>query len=415
MTQRKGLSGQLQDKSQINNLILLLTLTYMISYITRIDYGAIVSEMVNALRIPKSRISMALTGSFITYGFGQIISGICGDRFSPKKLISCGLVTTVLMNTLLPFCRNEWMMLAVWCVNGFAQAFMWPPMVRLMSSLLSENDYNKAVVKVSWGSSFGTMAVYLLSPLVISFFGWKAVFYFAALCGGIMILIWICYAYDIAGNKQKKDTLKSGYDNVIFSPLMLCIMLAIVLQGMLRDGVTTWMPSYISETYNISNLVSICSGVLLPIFGIVCFQFAEKLYSRKYTNPMLCGGVIFGAGAASSLGLFLLSGQNAAFSVLFSALLTGCMHGVNLILICMIPPFFKKYGNVSTVSGILNSCTYVGSAISTYGIAVLSERIGWRYTLFIWLMIAAAGTAICLSCVKTWQAKMSGQTSREDQ
>lgn len=46
---------------------------------------------------------------------------------------------------------------------------------------------------------------------------------------------------------------------------------------------------------------------------------------------------------------------------------TACMHGVNLILVCMLPVFFKEGGNVSTVSGTLNACTYVGSAFSTIG------------------------------------------------
>ena len=121
----------------------------------------------------------------------------------------------------------------------------------------------------------------------------------------------------------------------------------------------------------------------------------------------MCAGIFFFTGALSALALFLLTGENAAFSVLFSALLTGSMHGVNLILICMIPPFFKPQGNVSTVSGILNSCTYIGSAISTYGIAVLSENIGWSNTLLVWLLIALLGTAICAACVKPWKLKMS--------
>jgi len=36
---------RLQDRKQVNNLIVLFTLTYMISYITRINFGAIISEM----------------------------------------------------------------------------------------------------------------------------------------------------------------------------------------------------------------------------------------------------------------------------------------------------------------------------------------------------------------------------------
>ena len=394
-------------------MALLFAITYMVSYITRTNYGAIVSNMVEQTGYTKDLLSMALTGSFITYGTGQIVSGILGDRFSPKKLVTCGFVVTVLMNILIPFCANPYQMLAIWCVNGFAQAFMWPPLVRLMTTLLSDEDYKSASVKVSWGSSVGTIVVYLISPVIIYLASWRGVFWFSAACGVIMIFIWNKFSYEIQPSKKNEvasevvteEPKKKVSAKVLFAPVMLGAMLGIILQGMLRDGVTTWMPSYINDTYHLGSVISILTGVILPIFSIISFRVAGLLY-KKITNPMTCAGIIFGVGAVAALALFLLTGSNPIFSVLFSALLTGSMHGVNLILICMIPPFFNKYGNVSTVSGVLNSCTYIGSAISTYGVALLSEKAGWEFTLLIWLAIAAAGTAVCLICARPWKKKM---------
>lgn len=396
----------LTDKKDVNRLAFLFAVTYMISYLTRINYGAIIAEMEYATGLSKSMLSMALTGSFITYGVGQIISGICGDKFSPKRLISCGLIVSVLMNFLIPICQNPYQMLGVWCINGFAQSFMWPPMVRLMTVLLSEEDYKSASAKVSWGSNIGTILVYLLSPVLITAFGWKSVFVFSAICGIIMIFIWNQYSYEISVEPPKSDMPSQKRRNrSLFTVLMAGIMAAIILQGMLRDGVTTWMPSYISETYHLSSAISILTGVIMPIFSILWIQVTARLYIKKLKNPLMCSGVLFAAGTVSALILVFVTGKNAVLSVVFSAFITGCMHGVNLILICMIPPFFKNQGNVSTVSGILNSCTYIGSALSTYGIAVLSEKAGWNATLLVWCLIAAMGTAICMLCVKPWKKK----------
>lgn len=222
-----------------------------------------------------------------------------------------------------------------------------------------------------------------------------------------MIFVWNRYAQDVRTEWKKVKQEVKGPKHSLFTPLMLSIMVAIILQGMLRDGVTTWMPTYISETYHLSSSVSILTGVLLPVFGIICLQLTSLVYRKKFTNPLLCAGIFFGAGAVSALALVILTGQNAVFSVLFSALLTGCMHGVNLILICMLPSFFKEGGNVSTVSGVLNSCTYVGSALSTYGIALLSENYGWGFTLTTWLVIGALGFVICMLCAKPWGKKFS--------
>ncbi len=71
----------------------------------------------------------------------------------------------------------------------------------------------------------------------------------------------------------------------------------------------------------------------------------------------------------------------------------------------MIPAYFKKYGNVSTASGVINSCTYIESAISTYGIALISERLGWSFTIITWIIIGALGCALCLISFKGWQKK----------
>lgn len=393
-----------------SGLIFLFACTYMVSYLTRINYGTIISAMVAETGFSKDSLSMALTGSFITYGIGQIVSGILGDKFNPKGLVSLGLLVTVIMNILLPFCGNPWLMCAVWCVNGFAQSFMWPPMVRIMSAKLSPNEYQKATVRVSWGSSVGTILLYLLSPLILAVLPWKWVFWLCAIGGAIMLLIWLRTAPDISVYAKPKSNGTQMQKHVgIFSPLVIAIMVAIALQGMLRDGVTTWMPSYIAETYHLDSGVSILSGVLLPLFSIFSFQVASHMYGGKLKSPVTCATIIFGVGAVAAFALFLLNGTSAISSVLLSALLTGCMHGVNLMLICMIPPFFKKDGNVSAVSGILNSCTYIGSAISTYGIALLSEMIGWRYTVFLWFVIAASGGILCLLCIPQWNKKMKNR------
>lgn len=398
----------MEDKKYVKSsysMAYLFMITYFVSYITRINYGAVIAEMVRETSMAKPLLSMALTGSFVTYGAGQIISGMCGDRFQPKRLVFWGLIVTTAMNIIIPFCRNAYQMTAVWCVNGFAQAFMWPPLVRLMSVLFNEEEYKKASVIVSWGSSFGTIAVYLASPVLIAFSGWRSVFFFSAACSLAMSLVWqkTCCNIDMDKTGTRKDVPeKSGR---IITPMLLGIMAAIVLQGALRDGVTTWMPSYISETYNLSSVISILTGVVLPIFSIISFQITSHLYRKVFTNPLKCAGIMFGAGTAAALVLFLFTGSGAALSVILAAILTGCMHGVNLILICMIPPFYKGSGNVSTISGVLNACTYIGSAISTYGIAMISEAAGWRTTIGVWVIIAAAGTLICALCVSPWRNK----------
>ena len=59
-------------------LIALCAVCYFVSYISRINYGAVILEIERSEDISKVAASMAVTGSFITYGFGQLISGVDG-------------------------------------------------------------------------------------------------------------------------------------------------------------------------------------------------------------------------------------------------------------------------------------------------------------------------------------------------
>ena len=393
-----------KNRNRVFGISLMFAAIYMVSYLTRINFGAVVAQMEVSTGISRKLLSLSLTGSFVTYGIGQVVSGVTVDRISPKKLITSGLAVTALMNFLLPLCGSPYTMLAVWCVNGFAQSMMWPPIVKMMSQLFDEEEYKKAALIVSWGSSVGTIGVYLLVPAVLSALSWKWVFYICSFVAVITVVLWQFFTYKpaaaIAQTKKEVGSIRK-----LFTPLLFGVMGAIVLQGMLRDGVTTWMPSYIIEVYNWNTASSILTGVILPIFSIISFQAATRLYRKVFTNPLTCAGVFFALGFVSATGLYFATGGNAWVSVMLSALLTGAMHGVNMMLISMLPPYFKRVGLTGTASGLLNSCTYVGSALSTYGVAAISELVGWKLTVLIWTAIALSGTVLCLVCIKPFRKR----------
>ena len=89
-------------------------------------------------------------------------------------------------------------------------------------------------------------------------------------------------------------------------------------------------------------------------------------------------------------------------SVLFLALTSACSDPINFLLICLVPKRFEKYGRFSLVIGLINSCTYVGAAISTYGFAAVSENCGWNVTLVLWGVLALIGFICCFTAMQKW-------------
>lgn len=399
----------MNNKSSYRKMVVLFTLLYLMSYVTRINYSAVISEISEAEQLKKSLLSLALTGSFITYGGGQLLSGFMGDRIQPKIPISCALLTTICTNLLIPICQSPYQMTAVWCVNGLAQAFMWPPLVRIMTELFNEHEYSRACELVSMGSSVGTIFVYVTAPIVIAVSGWRMVFVLCALLAVCMLIWWIKTCPKVENAPVQKVQADSTAQKIMPGGLIAVVaivMISIILTGALREGVNTWMPSYISETYGLQNEISILSGAIMPLFSMMCFHIATQLYRKKFKNPMVCAGVMFLSGLIATTLLSLTASKNALLSVLCFALLIGSMHGVTLILTCMVPAHFKQFGNISFISGLLNSCAYVGAALSTYGIAVLCENSGWAFTIGVWCMIALLGVVLCFVVAKQYGKKI---------
>ncbi len=404
--------SKLASKKDINFLTLLCAAVYFVSYVSRINLGAVLVEVVNSGFADKKIAALALTVCSVTYGAGQLISGYLGDKFKPQNIIFIGFFITAAMNIFVGTLSQGALLVGIWAVNGFAQALIWPPLVKILSARLDDEAYKKACVKVSWGSSFGTIAVYLLAPVIIKFFTVRTVFIISGVLAVVMAFIWKCvferykpFSSVVKTEVKEKVTETTGDApkfNAFAITLLLSIMLAIVLQGALRDGVTNWTPSYISDMFKLDSSVSILTGVILPIFSVISFTVTSFINRKLIKNEILCSAAVFSIGAVSALLLVLIGNKSVIVSLLLLALLVGCMHGVNLILVCMIPAHFAKYGKVSFVSGLINSSTYVGAAISTYGIAVFTDAFGWVKTIGLWSVIAFAGALICLMLGKKW-------------
>ena len=403
--------GQITGKRQISFGIALCALVYFVSYLTRINFAAVMVEIISSEGLLKTEVGGALAALFVCYGFGQLVSGWIGDHISPKTLIFVGILVSCGANIGITVCSSSAVMVAVWGVNGFAQAMLWPPLVRFMAVRFDDAGYKKACLAANRASAIATAVIYLISPLLIKFGGWRAVFYFSAGIGVLCAFLWLASNRrleakfgplpdtDVTTTEQSTSVPQNPLKGLGF---LVPILGAIILQGLLRDGITSWMPTYIAEVFHLDSSASILTGVTMPLFTIVCYQLIYEFNRRLVHNEVTCGAIFFFFGCAA-LAILHFFGSNAIVCVCMFTLAVGCMHGVNIMLVCLLPPYFAKTGKVAFLGGFLNTFTYVGSAVSTYGLAFLTENSGWSSTVLIWLGAAIFGTLFCVLSIGNWQ------------
>ncbi len=395
-------SNQLKSSKK---LAILCCAVYFVSYITRINYAAVLNEIISDLEISKAAASIAVTGSFITYGLGQIVSGLIGDRFKPQNVILCGIAGTSVINLSVAFLPNIQLINAIWCMNGFFQAMLWPPLVRIAAENFEGKSYTVLIARINQSSYAATIAVYTVAPLIITLANWKTVFVVCGTAGAVFGAIWFFAAKNVAGKRAEPRQSQGSSTlpvKVLIKAGIIPIIAAIILQGFLRDGITTWAPTYITEVFNLDTSVSILTSAILPLFSILSLSLVVKI-ANKFANELKTSFVFYAAALTVNLGLALLFSKFVVFDIAAMAIIISCMHGVNNMLIGNVPRHFSRFGKVSTVSGVLNSATYVGSALSTYGFAAISDKMGWGFTVGSWVVISALGTLLCFFCIKRWK------------
>ena len=404
-----------------NRLFFLCALAYFSSYLMRYDYGAALSEILSAENIAKSDAGLVSTALFVAYAVGQIVSGVLGDKIKPYRLIFFGLSLTALINILMPFAPGVTAMIVLWGINGFAQAMLWPPLVRLMAENFERDEYRKGMVNISLACAAATIGVYLLAPLCIRISGWRLLFFVDGGFGILVAVFWILYVprhLIWKGLRQEKEAPAEVSSEAVKpvpheSSLPLArifamtgifpIMAAIIMQGIIRDGVATWTPRMLAEVFSIQNADSILITVLLPILTVISLKVSEAVNHRFFRNEVNCAMFLFGISFGASLILWFFGDVSVILTVAMAGIAVSAIHGVNLMLICEVPGRYGRFGRISTVSGILNMFTYVGSAASTYGFAVIVEIFDWKTLMLCWVLIDAIGILMLLLAMRKWK------------
>ena len=407
-------------------IISLCSLVYFVSYFSRKDFAAVMAGMISEGAIGRANAGLVGTMLFAFYGVGQLVSGYLGDKIKPKYLIIIGLSTTAVCNALMPIVP-EGGMIAVWGVNGLAQAMLWPPIVKILSTHLDHKTFVTANLVVTSAAHVATVLLYVFVPICLTFMAWQTVFFTASIlaaCSMIAFALLLGLVLpsesEVTSEENVKDDTKvkatSHNDENILVILkrsgVVTVFACIIVCGFLRDGIESWLPTLYSEAFNRDVSESTLLSIILPIFSIISISVVTALHKRKtFNNEVMGAAILFGGALLCAIPLaFFVQMESRVFgvlSLLLTALICGAMHGVNFLLISCLPGRFASIGRSATVSGVCNSCVYIGAAISTYGIALVSELMGWSLTIATWCLILIVGITFAFLSFKRYTSMIN--------
>lgn len=392
---------------------------YCASYFIRTCYAATIAPLAEEGIYSKGEIGLIGTAFFICYGVGQLISGLIGDKINPFFMVMFGSVLGAVCCFLMPAAGSLGVLIGVWAANGLFQSMLWSPILRIFSETIDESLSKKAILNIALSLPVGTVLAYLMSSMIIKYLNWKYVFIF----GGSVVVIAVLFAgfaifcseKDIEKvpviQKQNAEAHnnvnKKGLAAVAVSSGLLFIMIPSFLHGMMRDGITNWVPAMISEVYGVSTSFSVFVTIALPIFNAFGAYLVTPLYKKLGENEMKTAGVTGFAALVPLLIMLFMNKLPVYVIIVLLAVTTSVMYALNYLIISLVPVRFSKFGFTSGISGILNSGAHIGCALSSYGFGAISEKAGWSAVIIVWIVSSVLITVFSLASNKRWSRFLS--------
>lgn len=409
-----------REKKSSMALIWLCWLVYSCSYVGKVNFNANINLLQEYFEISDySKIGIVGSLFFFAYGIGQVVNGLWCRRYNVKWMIFISLMISGSVNLIIPLLPSFEPIKYLWVLNGFSLSVLWPTLVRLLSESLSRKYMAKATITMGTTVAVGTFFVYGSSALYATFTDFKAAFFTGA---AVMIgvgLVWIFSVSRITeplkergSTEQIQSAEATGTASSVNSKkviyLIIC-MLAVcgVATNLIKDGLSTWVPSIMKNMFGLDNSTSIILTLALPMVAI--FGNALGVFVHKYIHDFVHQCALMFSVSSAIIVAVIASVSSGAFLVLLLgfATVTLLISSCNSLITSIFPLFMKGKVNSGRIAGVLNGFCYLGSALSTYVLSMIADNYGWIavfWTLF-FVCVAIFALAIVYALVRKFVFK----------
>lgn len=404
-----------KQKSKALFLIFLGWLVYATSYLGKVNYSANITQIIDFYDVTKAQAGIVPTFFFFAYGIGQVFNGAFCKRYNIKWVVFISLIVSASINLVIGFSTNFAIMKWLWLVNGFVLSMLWPTLVRMFSETMPQSKLGTSSVVMGTTVATGTLVIYGLSSLFASFNKFKLSFYTAGIAVIVVAFIWIVFynkAISGAKNERMEDTsaeksesksvsddcCKASEKKILFACISVLCFFAVGV-NLIKDGLTTWVPSILKDEFSLSDSISILLTLFLPILAV--FGNASALKTHKMIPDYVSHCVIvFGLVAILVLGIIGSLALKLVVCMLIGLVAVNFLaSSLNSLITSIFPLFMREKVNSGLFAGILNGFCYLGSALSSYGLGVIADNFGWNGVFWCLLIFCVAVFAVWIGYV----------------
>lgn len=386
---------------------------YACIYFGRVNLSVAIPEIQSYLGASKAQVGIIGSLFFWVYGIGQLINGYVGDKVSSRLYIFIGLVVTALANILFGFSTSLVVMCILWAVNGFFQSMLWGPMAKTITYWVSPEKRSSAAIKISTSMVGGFLLAWGLSGQILEHADWKWIFWIPGIFIMLYSVVWVVRIRNhprdvglespnneicIADGQSDTEALESySLWGVIKKTRLWFVVVACLAQGIVKDGINLWAPTFFMESYKLDIKSTASLIIVIPVMNFGGMMLAGWLNKKFKYREKITTIVLFLVGIAMIIGLNTLGGINVFLGITFLGLSSAMMYGANTLLLGVVPMNFAKYNKVSSVAGALDFCSYIAAGFAASITGFIVDLFGWGGVLTFWMIAAIIGTLALVS------------------
>lgn len=390
---------------------------YLAQYLGRYCLSACISSMVAGGFFTKTELGTVATCFFLSYAIMQIPAGLLGDRFRASRLVGLGIGGSTLVTLAFAFITDLGLMRVLWFVNGLLQALVWPALMHILTDVNAQSEDQEkpllSIVTMTLSGPVGVLLSYGLCAVLLRILPYRWCFLISGLLMVLIVACWFLIAMPMLSCETAVQGEAPATDGIApkekFPLKELCaaaipmILFVAFCHGLLKDGLTTWIPTYLTETLHLGADSSLLLTTLLPFVNMAGVYLADFMNRKVFRNELFASAGCFGLTLIVLAVMITFCGESVWGTVVSFCAVSLLMISVNTLILSFVPLYFTRFSVVSTVTGVIDALIYVGSALSTTLFAVIAENYGWNGTRILWCICAAAGLVASLIPMRKWK------------
>lgn len=375
-------------------------LAYAGFYLCRKNFSVIMPFLQNEAGIGKTALAGIIFAYSLCYALGQFLTGSLASRYSPRVVVTAGLVVSAFANLVMSADSTHAVLLGLGMLNGLAQASGWPGLLKTMAAWFEPRE--RGVVMGWWTTNYvlgGFLATVFASWLVSSG-NWRQGFVMPALA-----LLAVAAVFALLVRDRPEETAPAvsgdgrrsfaGYGAVIRQPVAWATALTAFLVKVTRYSFLFWLPLYLSEHLHYRPDQAGYLSSVYELAGIGGALFAGYMSdrvagSRRYpVVSLMLGGLAVACLAHTGLARMGWIGSLAAISLI------GFMtYGPDTLLQGAASQDTGGPEGAAAAAGMVNGIASLGQLVSPYLVAIAATRWGWDALFSCFVAVAMAGAAL---------------------